>query len=72
MDDVDLFSDELIARLLSKREIVINTNDVLIAIKRVFEFNWAIVGWEALIKYEDGRVGHSFALCNWCRNNKVY
>jgi hypothetical protein len=58
LNDFDLLPIDLRERSLSKNEIVLNYFDVFKAIEILRSNNWSILGWEAWIKYSNGKFGH--------------
>lgn len=63
MNDVDLLPVDLMNKSLSKKEIVLNYDVVHEAIDIITFKNWAILGWEAWVKYK-WKIRSSIALCN--------
>ncbi len=59
MEHVEIMPEDLRARSLSKREIILGYDDALRAIDILIEARWAILGWEGLVRYPDGRIVHS-------------
>mgnify|MGYP007022289096 CR=1 FL=1 len=58
MIGIDLLPKELKARSVSQREIVLAYDDALKALDIIIQSDWAFLGWEAWLKYPDGKVGH--------------
>src|SRR5437868_11112013 len=57
MNDIELLPKELRARSINDREIVLHYEDAQRAIDLLEAANWALLGWEGLLRYVDGKIG---------------
>jgi hypothetical protein len=60
MNDVELLPQELRARSIDQREIVLNYTDVQQAIDLLEAARWACLGWEGWLHYADGTNGFAW------------
>src|SRR4051794_38769767 len=64
MDDIDFLPQELRARSINDQEIVLNYEDVQQAVNLLEAANWALLGWEGLLRFADGGIGFAGPLAD--------
>jgi hypothetical protein len=59
MEVIEVLPDDLRARSLSNRDIILAYDDALAAIDHLLAHRWAILGWRGWIRFPDGRIDSS-------------